>query len=234
MTFFSKFPVIQLNQDNAPKVIRDFFRRVVLSDRFRNNTVLMEDYIVLDGETPELVSNKFYESPYYHWVVLLVNNIINPREEWPIPENKVIEQVYMNYDMIITVPSGAAYTVDDELQSSTGGKFIVMSKSSNTIYIRSQNGYYPLNTSNTINNLTTEVTGLVISTVTLPENRVHHYYDTSLECIMDYDAGNLNLITVTNLEHELEQNDAKRAIKVLSPEYLGSLDSEFTRLVNKP
>lgn len=233
MTFFSKFPVIQIKQDNSPKLIRDFFRRVVMSDTFRNNTVLLEDYIVLDGETPELVSNKFYESPYYHWVVLLVNNIIDPRVEWPIPENKVIEQVYMNYDMVITVPSGAAYTVDDELESSTGGKFVVMSKTSNTIYIRSQNGHYPLTTSNTLDNLTTEVTGLTISTVVLPENRVHHYYDTSLQCIVDYDAGNVNLTTVTNWQHELEQNDAKRAIKMLSLDYLGSLESEFTRLVNK-
>ena len=233
MSFFAKFPVVQIKQDNAPKLIRDFFRRVVVSDTFRNNTVLLEDYIVLDGETPELVSNKFYESPYYHWVILMVNNIIDPREEWPISEKQVIERVYMNYDMVITVPSGASYSVGNELESSVGGKYIVMSKNSNTIHIRSQNGYHLLTTSNTLDNLTTEVTGLTISSVTLPENRVHHYYDTSLECIVDYDAGNVNLTTVTNLEHELEQNDAKRAIKVLSLDYLGSLEAEFTRLVNK-
>jgi len=135
---------------------------------------LLENYIVLDGETPELVSQKFYETPFNHWIILMVNNIVDPREEWPIPENRVVDRVYANYDMVITVPSGAAYSVDDSLESNTGGKFKVSSKSGNTIYIRSQNGFQPLTTSNTLENLTTEVSGLTISSVTLPTNRIHH------------------------------------------------------------
>jgi len=231
MSYFQKFPYLSLTQNQKFLLVRDIFSRVTLSDKFNENSVYLEKYLVLDGETPELVSEKFYGTPFNHWMILMVNNIIDPREEWPVRDNKVVDRVYMNYDMVITVPSGAAYTVNDELQSSTGGKFVVSSKSGNTIYIRSQNGFQPLTTSATMNNLTTEVTGLVISSVTLPTNRVHHYYDTDLEYIVDYDAGNPDIISVTNLEHEIEQNDAKRNVKILPPVYVTAVEKEFNRLM---
>jgi hypothetical protein len=230
MTYFQKFPLLSITQNEKFLLVRDIFSRITIADKFQENTVLLENYIVLDGETPELVSQKFYETPFNHWIILMVNNIVDPREEWPIPENRVVDRVYANYDMVITVPSGAAYSVDDSLESNTGGKFKVSSKSGNTIYIRSQNGFQPLTTSNTLENLTTEVSGLTISSVTLPTNRIHHYYDTELEYIVDYDAGNPNITSVTNLEYEIDVNDTKRTIKMLPAVYVTAVEREFNRL----
>ena len=230
MSYFKKFPILVASQNAKILTIRDFFSRITMADKFQENTVFLENYIVLDGETPELVSQKFYGTPFNHWIILMVNNIIDPREEWPIPENRVLDRVYANYDMIITVPSGAAYSVDDSLEASTGGKFLVSSKSGNTIYIRSQNGTQLLTTSDTIDNLTTEASNLVISSVTLPNTRIHHYYDTELEYVVDYDAGNPNILSVTNWEYEIDLNDAKRNIKMLPPVYVTAVEREFNRL----
>jgi len=119
MTYFQKFPLLSITQNEKFLLVRDIFSRITMADKFQENTVLLENYIVLDGETPELVSQKFYETPFNHWIILMVNNIVDPREEWPIPENRVVDRVYANYDMVITVPSGAAYSVDDSLESNT-------------------------------------------------------------------------------------------------------------------
>lgn len=233
MTYFSKFPNIVITKNEVPYVIKDIVRRVVLTNRFEENSVVLDDYFVLDGETPEMVSNKLYGTPLNHWIVLLANNITDPREEWPIVNSAIIDRVYLSYDFVIGVPSGAAYSTNDELLSSNGGKFVVSSKNGNTIYVRSQIGFINLTTSQTFTNLTTDTSGLVISSVTKPENQVHHYYDTELKCIVDYDAGNINLETVTNLEYENEVNDTKRTIKVLNPKLITAFTKTFNRELNK-
>lgn len=228
MSYFSKIPNILITQQNKAYALKDLAIRITPSTKYTENNTILDDYFVTDGETPEMISNAIYDSPFYHWVILLTNNIVDPREEWPISNSKIMDRVYLNYDFQITVPSGAAYSVNDILTSSTyNDKFIVTSKSGNVIEVRSQNGFVPLTTSNTFTNETTDVSGLTLTTVVLPPNRIHHYYDTELEVIVDYDAGNINLVSVTNLEHENDINDKKRTIKVLKPELLPSFLKTF-------
>jgi hypothetical protein len=49
-------------------------------------------YSVNDGETPEDVSMRFYKTPDLHWVILVINKIINPYTDWVQPEH-VIEEI---------------------------------------------------------------------------------------------------------------------------------------------
>ena len=227
MSYFSKFPRTVITRNNTPFIIRDFLSRVAVSENFKKQYSFLENYFILDGETPESVSFKLYGSPTYHWVLLMINDILDPRNDWPVSERKIMDVTFMKYDYIITVPSAAAYTVGDMLTSSNGGKFEVMSKTGSNIYIRSNSGFIVLTTSVTMNNVTTSTTGLVISAVTRPDTRVHHYYDTVLEYIVDYDGSNPNIIPVTNYEYEVELNDAKRNIKIISEDLLPVFVKEF-------
>jgi len=233
MSYFSKFPTIVSQLSDGAYLTRDFTRRITLAEKFQENSVALEDYFVLDGETPEMVSYKMYENPMYHWVIFIVNNIVDPREEWPKKDSLVIDEVYLKYDFIITVPNGAQYSEDDELISSNNGKFLVSSKSGNTIYIRSQVGHVTLTTSQTLTNITTDVAGLTISSVVLPDTRIHHYYDTELEYIVDNDVSNPNIMPVTNFEYEMDLNDKKRTVKVLNPSLLNLFMNLFKKEIIK-
>ena len=95
MTYFSKFPLYltttgykgPIGSGSKLKnqvIITDFFRRIRTGTQFATLTTGIVPYVVRDGYSPELVSHEFYGSPFYHWVVLLVNDIVNPREEWPL------------------------------------------------------------------------------------------------------------------------------------------------------
>lgn len=64
------------------KVVKDIFRRIQL-DKYVVNRQKLETYFVRDGETPEIVAHKLYGNPKYHFVLLILNNIIDPRKEWP-------------------------------------------------------------------------------------------------------------------------------------------------------
>lgn len=231
MKYFSQFPRIVVTSNGKSTIITDFLRRVAISDKFRENSVALEDYFVLDGETPEMVSNKLYGTPANHWVILLVNDITNPREEWPIQDSKITDLVYQKYDFVLTVPSGAAYQVDDVITSSNGGTFVVTSKSGNIVNLRSQVGKTLLTTSSTLTNTRTEASNLTITAVTDPEQGVHHYYDDEIGYIVD-EGYSASTNPVSNYEHEVAVNDEKRTVKVVSTPFLPTIISEFDTLIN--
>lgn len=82
-------------------VIRDIFRRVgvktkQIKNRLQQKSALLEYYIT-DGETPEQVSMAVYGTPSYHWAILVINDIVNVKEEWPIHENDMFEYVEDKY-----------------------------------------------------------------------------------------------------------------------------------------
>ena len=54
-------------------------------------------YVIVENETPEMVSYNFYGTPLHHWVILLINEIVNPREEWPISETQLLEKIALQY-----------------------------------------------------------------------------------------------------------------------------------------
>jgi len=219
-----------VTSNSRPVIITDFLRRVSISDKFRENSVVLEDYFTQDGETPEQVSYKLYGTPAYHWVILMVNDITNPREEWPILDAKVTDLVYLKYDFKITVPDGTEYTANDVITSDNDGKFLVSKVVDDVVHMRSQVGKILLTTSNTLTNVTTETEDLTITSIIDPEEDVHHYYDTELGYIVDEDYS-MNTVPVTNYTYEVEENDAKRTIKVLDPALIPTIEQEFDSLI---
>lgn len=230
MSYFSKFPQTIVTINGNSTIIQDVFRRISLSDEFRKNAVVLDDYLVLDGETPELVSNSFYGSPDYHWLVLMVNDIVDVRAEWPVPDANITDIVYDRYDFKVTVPDESEYSEDDVVESNTGGVFLVTGTDTNIVYLRSTVGKTIITTSSILENVTTDTSGLTVTSVDDPEEQAHHYYDTELKLIVD-EGYSVTTIPVSNYEHEVAINDAKRAVKIVSPSFLSFFTSQFDDLI---
>lgn len=86
MTFFRYFPNIAYDVvgNGNSKVTRNIFRRVAVLDNVKDLLAIYDKYSVNAGETPEIVADIVYGSAFYHWVILLVNDIKNPYYEWPM------------------------------------------------------------------------------------------------------------------------------------------------------
>ena len=97
--FFENFPRIAytLDDNETEQVIQDIFKRAILSKEFQDNNSYFETYEVLGGETPEQLSFRFYGTPDLHWLILLTNNIIDPRFEWPLNEDNLIKHTQDKY-----------------------------------------------------------------------------------------------------------------------------------------
>jgi Base plate wedge protein 53 len=86
MTYFTKFPFTDYVSNNKTVIIRDFFRRSVFLTEYKPLSDLYQSYTISEGETPHYVAGKFYGSQYYHWVVLIFNEIYDQQFDWPLDQ----------------------------------------------------------------------------------------------------------------------------------------------------
>jgi hypothetical protein len=96
---FGDFPRISYTLDDydSEQVVVDIFKRVVLSKEFKENTSYYFEYEVLHGETPEELSYRFYGTQNLHWLILMVNDVIDPRFNWPVSEENLFKIVSDRY-----------------------------------------------------------------------------------------------------------------------------------------
>lgn len=96
---FVDFPRISYTLDDyeSEQVVVDIFKRVVLSKEFKENTSYYFEYEVLHGETPEELSYRFYGTQNLHWLILMVNDVIDPRFNWPVSEENLFKIVSDRY-----------------------------------------------------------------------------------------------------------------------------------------
>jgi len=105
---FESFPRIAYTLDDgeSEQVVVDIFKRLVLSKEFQENSSFFESYEVLHGESPEELSYRFYGTQSLYWLILMTNNIIDPRFEWPLSEEnllKVVEDKYGGENNIFAI-----------------------------------------------------------------------------------------------------------------------------------
>mgnify|MGYP003341495154 CR=1 FL=1 len=100
--YFSKFPLTFYTLDNRETVqlVTNIFLRVVFAEEIKNNLTLYELYDIVDGEAPEIISDKFYETPDYHWVILILNEVVDPRYDWPLSTSNLIKYCESKYNNI--------------------------------------------------------------------------------------------------------------------------------------
>lgn len=69
--------------------VKNLFRRAKIRDDFFQNITVFNKYKIIGEERPEQVAEKIYGSPEYDWVVLISNNILNVRTEWPLSDGEI-------------------------------------------------------------------------------------------------------------------------------------------------
>ena len=91
--FFQKFPLLPYTLDNGTtfQLVPDILRRIKLSTEISQTGSFFDQYDVKDGETPDIVANYWYGDSNLHWVVLMSNDIIDPRFDWPLSYYNLVE-----------------------------------------------------------------------------------------------------------------------------------------------
>lgn len=101
MAYFDFFPDLLLpsfsdKRRSSKDLVRvkNLFKRAKLRDDFFENAVAFNSYIIQGDDRPDNVADKFYGDEFLDWVVLISNNILNVRDEWPMAQREF--NVYLN------------------------------------------------------------------------------------------------------------------------------------------
>lgn len=99
--YFSLTPDIQYDEkpirfpfsESEYIVAKNFFRRFKIDEDKFSYSVFFKKYAIQDGDRIELISEKIYGTPYFDWVIMITNNIINPYFDWPLAEWEIRDLV---------------------------------------------------------------------------------------------------------------------------------------------
>lgn len=98
MTYFSQFPKILYTTDGkSAQLITDFLRRVSTTPYADTNAVIYTEYLIEDGQTPDTVADMIYGDSNLYWIILLTNNIIDPRYDWCMSQYQLMEYTKAKY-----------------------------------------------------------------------------------------------------------------------------------------
>ena len=82
--------------------VKNIFKRAVMRDDVFDSYVAFEKYSIQGDERPDNVAQKFYNDPNLDWIILITNNIISVREQWPMSQNDLytyLEEKYTDQQM---------------------------------------------------------------------------------------------------------------------------------------
>ena len=224
--YFKSFPYTFYSLDDAAtvQVVTNITNRATLSKETKTNLSLYDEYDIKDGETPELVADKFYSNPELHWIVLHYNDILDPRFDWPLDTNNLNRYVTGKYNDV-----NAVHHYEDANGNYTNGNVYLLSSNAFTNF--SVNDVLTNNTNIGIGYITSKISASnVIVTVTSGGFKTGDQILKSSNTAISANITSTVVISgtpVTNFTLEDENNEAKRRIKILKPVYVDAVVLDF-------
>ena len=99
--YFEKFPQFVYEFDVANKkkalIVTDITRNVRFRKEMFGAIELYDEYDMQDGETPEIVAEKFYGNSQYHWIIMLINERFDYLTDYPLTHQALLNFVEDKY-----------------------------------------------------------------------------------------------------------------------------------------
>jgi len=204
---------------------KNIFRRAKIRDDIFQAAVAFDKYQIIGEERPDQIAQKIYGSSQYDWVVLISNNIINLREEWPLSDsefNSYIETKYTAQEL------GEVHHYETTAYYDTRGKLIV--PAGKVVDSNFSVTYFDYD----VQDLTIigEPYTFDLSTTTFDSTLVRFDMDEQIE-IRQGKSYTINPVkSVSVYEYEIKRNEDKRIIYLLKPRYLQTIIDDLDEIMN--
>lgn len=201
--FFNHFPATFYKKDDTAELqaVTNITSRVNILDDIRFNSNYYDEYSINDGDTPEILAHKFYKDPEKHWVVLMMNDIVDPQYDWPLKEQTLM--IYIN----------------DKYTANANNTMTGLRWAQNNTH-----SYYKIVTK-TLTNGTKSV-----ETVEIDKDTYDSVIPTAtLYTLSNGDRVNVDITRQAKsyYEYEIDTNDNKRLIKILRQEFMPLVNQEL-------
>ena len=209
MFYFNSFPKIITTDYNGNGILlTNILKRINIIPGLLSNPLLLYKYDLQEGDTPDIVANKYYGDSYRYWLPLFANNIMNPQWQWPMDSNvfdSYIQNKYAEAAAAANVSSVLVYTQSTVYQYTKTIQTVdsyTLNSNSTTIVIDEP----------TYNSMVTGTT-----TSTFPNGA------TVTQTITK------NVVSI--YDYELEQNESNRSISLINSIYTSQIESQFASLM---
>jgi hypothetical protein len=93
--FFNLFPrtLYKIDQSNDLDTVINLTANFSILQKSIDATQAYFDYVISEGDTPEIVSYKIYNDPEYHWLIMRINGIMNLNTDWPLTYSQLMESI---------------------------------------------------------------------------------------------------------------------------------------------
>ena len=216
--YFNYFPTTYYtNSDSSTALdtVTNIIARFAFENELKENTSVFYPYDVQDGETPEMIANKYYGSSEKHWIVLLFNDIIDPQYDWPLDQRTLIKYINDKY-----ADNGARHS-----PYLTG---IQWAQDAGNV-----KAYYK-----TVTRLSSKPTkNQIVEKIEIDANtHTNLPVTTTTYTLQDgsITTETISKTTQTYYDYEVELNDSKRTIRLLKSEFVteNGLINEFKKVIN--
>jgi hypothetical protein len=214
--FFYHYPSTYYTFDDENIILgTNIISRFIFQEKFKNNPFVFYEYKVKEEDTPEILAYKLYGSVEKHWIILLFNNILDVQYDWPLSYHNFIEFVDKKY-------SSPNYA--DTSNTSISGLSWAMN-------VNNVHSYYKI--------IDTNVSTGDSYSQTIKIDEFVYANTPSSEIQPSIVLGDNNIITETitrnkktYYEYEKDINESKSKIKLVKPELIPTIMSEFKRVIS--
>jgi hypothetical protein len=99
--YFKEFPRFlydfKYGNETKTSVVIDITRNVRFRKELFANVTFYDEYDVIDGETPEIIAEKLYGNPEYHWIIMLANGKYDYISDFPLSEQALENHIVSKY-----------------------------------------------------------------------------------------------------------------------------------------
>ncbi len=264
MSFFKQFPKIDYDFRNSgtTQKMTDIYRSIRVLPNFLDQISGYKFYEIINGERPDIVSQRLYGTSNYYWTFFVVNDFLHDGyRAWPMSQEQLSEYIATQYEgyVITTNP----VLIFGQVNNSIVGKFNL----GETITGATSGATGTLTKKNIdMNQLVIQnVTGAFIGDPTLVQNTTESILgSTSSDSISTYQAfkyvdapyyyyneNDVNKKPVTNAkfipggtpesdlayqtyrDYEFELNEERSKIRYIDPNYIEQFVNDFEELLNE-
>lgn len=99
--YFKNFPQLsyafEVDGQEKQILVSDITRNFRFLSSALKSIQLYDKYVIRDGETPDIISQKFYDTPNYHWVIMIANDKYDYVNDFPRTQQSLDKYIESKY-----------------------------------------------------------------------------------------------------------------------------------------
>ena len=236
MTYFNTLDKLlyKFGDEVTSSVFQNLTSYADMIDDLKDAVSFHEKYTIQQGERPDQVSFKFYNTTEHYWTFYLLNDHIR-LQGWPLSSRKLEEKVKADFpNTVFTTRNNLTgiFKVGETVSgnsSGASGTIIKRHLDLGQVVVEGTVAFSSAETMTSSGGASVTTTGF-----TQEYNAIHHYENVNKQYvdIDPYNTPSASLTPITNFERYIAENDLLKQINVIKPSLVEQISLEFKKVLS--